>query len=77
MTRVADDMATPALGQQSKVLCETGVSAEDMERQLEEFLGRRHVVEGLSSEDYTRLQALREALKEEAGARVQSTSQTT
>ena len=71
-------MATPALGQQSKVLSETGVSVEDMERQLEEFLGRRHVAEGLSSEDYARLQALREALKEEgAGARVQSASQTT
>lgn len=67
-------MATPALGQQSKVLSETGVSVEDMERRLEEFLGRRHVSEGLSSEDYTQLQALREALKKEGGA---STGQTT
>ena len=60
-------MATPMLGQQTKTLSEGGVSAEEMERQLREFLARRHVTEGLSSEDFTRLQALGDALREEAG----------
>lgn len=48
-----------------RVLNERGISTTEMEQQLHAFLKKPHVKEGLSSEDYTRLQALKKALKQE------------
>ena len=49
-----------------RVLNERGISTTEMEQQLHDFLRKPHVKEGLSSEDYTRLQALKRALKQES-----------
>ena len=46
-----------------RLLNERGVSTAEMDQHLREFLRRRHVKSGLSSEDYTSLQALQKALK--------------
>ena len=48
-----------------KVLQEKGVSAAEMEAQLRQFLRRRGVAEGLSKNQYSRLQGLHEALRQE------------
>lgn len=52
-----------------RVLNERGISTTEMEQQLHAFLKihdkKPHVKEGLSSEDYTRLQALKKALQQE------------
>lgn len=57
--------ATPNSGTGVRVLNERGISTTEMEQQLHDFLRKPHVKEGLSSEDYTRLQALKKALKQE------------
>ena len=49
-----------------RVLNERGISTTEMEQQLHDFLRKPYVKEGLSSEDYTRLQALKRALKQES-----------
>ena len=49
-----------------RVLNDCGISTTEMEQQLYDFLRKLHVKEGLSSEDYTRLQALKRALKQES-----------
>lgn len=58
-------MAAAAAPQDVTVLKEHGISIAEMDQQLREFLRRQHVKNGLSSEDYTRLQALQRALKHE------------
>ena len=57
--------AAPNSGTGVRVLNERGISTTEMEQQLHDFLRKPHVKEGLSSEDYTRLQALKKALKQE------------
>ena len=50
------------------VLKENALSVADAEKQVGQFLKKRHVIECLSAEDYSRLYGLREALAEETGA---------
>ena len=53
-------------GETMQVLQEEGVSAAEMEQQLQEFLRKTHVTEKLGSNELTRLQGLQKALKREA-----------
>ena len=46
-----------------RLLNERRISTAEMDQHLREFLRRRHVKSGLSSEDYISLQALQKALK--------------
>ena len=56
-------------GTEAQVLREEFLSVEETEKQVREFLKKRHVMEGLSTEDYSRLCGLQEALAEEAGSK--------
>ncbi len=49
-----------------KVLSEEGVLPAEMQKQLQEFLRKGHVIHGISSDDHARLRALKTALQEDA-----------
>lgn len=52
-----------ASSERVQVLEDRPVPTQDMRKQLEEFLKRKHVKEGLSKVKYTRLKGLLESLK--------------
>lgn len=56
-------------GVEAQILREEFLSVEETEEQVREFLKKRYVMEGLSTEDYTRLCGLQEALAEETGSK--------
>ncbi len=57
-------MAAPVQASGVKVLSEEGVLPAEMQKQLQEFLRKGHVMHGLSSDDHSRLRGLRKALQQ-------------
>lgn len=57
-------MATPINIENVQTVKEEAVTAKDMRKQLEEFLKRKHVKEGLSKDKHARLKGLMVSLKD-------------
>ena len=47
-----------------EILKEEGIPAEEMGKQLNEFLKQKHVREGISKDEFSRLKGLMNSLKE-------------
>lgn len=48
------------------VVEDKGISSSQVYRNLTEFLGRKHIQEALSADDYARLQRIQKALEDDA-----------
>ena len=57
-------MAAPMNVENLQIIKEEPLEPEDMKKQLEAFLKKKHVREGLSKDKYTRLKGLMASLKD-------------
>ena len=48
-----------------KVLSEEPISSSEVQQRLREFLSKKHIKEGLSKDDYSRLRGLQRSLQHE------------
>lgn len=56
---------TPMHTRSCKVLSEETITSTEMQQKLGEFLSKKHVKEGLSRDDYSRLRGLQKSLTTE------------